>query len=453
MNTVGSFAILIGGGIMLLGVVIRYLGLASPIQLGNNANILLLAGPALLCAGLYARAKNLENTLWLGERIGVLYQGLAILVLNTFVVFFCLDLGIRVVNRARYSLWPTPAPEIQDERASSSYYRDKAWADQYWREFLLSRKTRFHDHVLWRRASLKGETINVDEQGIRLTPGADCRSGSFKVFVFGGSAMWGTGSPDWATIPAFLQKRIQSLKSGPVCLVNFGESGYVSTQSVIELMVQLQSGNIPTLALFFDGVNDVYTAYQSGRPGILENSDHLAARFEKREIVNKSPVVELLEGSSLYPLAIGLVAKLRQEVPRAPKLITYESMNIDAERLSSSVLQTYLNNYKIVDGLAKEFGFKSFFYWPAYIGSGRKTLTAEEEILKRKVDPALAKLYQLVDQKIQPQVAEYRNLTYLGRIFDEYKSLLWLDDTHVTPVGNEIIAEKMLEIIRARNGL
>lgn len=39
--------------------------------------------------------------------------------------------------------------------------------------------------------------------------------------------MWGTGSPDWGTIPAFLQSGLQALKGGPVCVVNFGESGWV----------------------------------------------------------------------------------------------------------------------------------------------------------------------------------------------------------------------------------
>jgi hypothetical protein len=38
--------------------------------------------------------------------------------------------------------------------------------------------------------------------------------------------------------------------------MNFGESGFVSTQSVIQLMQELQSGNIPHLVIYYDGVND-----------------------------------------------------------------------------------------------------------------------------------------------------------------------------------------------------
>ena len=78
--------------------------------------------------------------------------------------------------------------------------------------------------------------------------------------------------------------RVYALRHGPVCVVNFGESGFVSTQGVIQLILELQSGNIPDLVIFYDGVNDVYAAYQSGRP-THQNFDKIAAKFEK----GKSP--------------------------------------------------------------------------------------------------------------------------------------------------------------------
>jgi hypothetical protein len=121
-------------------------------------------------------------------------------------------------------------------------------------------------------------------------------------------------------------------------------------------------------------------------------------------------------------------------------------MGIDAESLSNSIIQTYLSNYKIVDGLAQKYGFKSFFFWPPHIMVGVKPLTTEEWELKRSLDPALAKLYLSVYRKIEPLVPEYPNLIYMGALYDDYKPLLWLDDAHITPVGNELIAQKMLEV-------
>jgi hypothetical protein len=152
-------------------------------------------------------------------------------------------------------------------------------------------------------------------------------------------------------------------------------------------------------------------------------------------------------------LAVSLVTKLRQEVPRTPELLTYETMGIEAESLSNAIIQTYLSNYKIVNGLAQKYGFQSFFFWPPHITKGEKPLTTEEWELKRSLDPALAKLCLSVYRKIEPLVPEYKNLIYLGAIYDNYKSLLWLDDIHFTPVGNALIAQKMLEVLRARSVL
>ena len=94
--------------------------------------------------------------------------------------------------------------------------------------------------------------------------------------------MWGTGSPDWGTIPANLQKGLEKLRQGPVCVMNFAESAYVSTQDIIMLLLQLQSGNVPDLVVFYNIAGDISAAYQSGRAGVHANLDEIAARFEGR---------------------------------------------------------------------------------------------------------------------------------------------------------------------------
>jgi hypothetical protein len=36
-------------------------------------------------------------------------------------------------------------------------------------------------------------------------------------------------------------------------------------------------------------------------------------------------------------------------------------------------------------------------------------------------------------------------------IFDRCDSLIWIDDYHVTPIGNQLLAERMLAVIQARS--
>ena len=113
-------------------------------------------------------------------------------------------------------------------------------------------------------------------------------------------------------------------------------------------------------------------------------------------------------------------------------------------------MRTYLDNYNVVDALAHKYGFKYAFFWPAYISAGKKHLTAEEEALKREVDPSLAKLYASVYRTMESRIPQHANLHSLSSIFDGHDSLIWIDDAHVTPVGNELIADGMLRAVGRR---
>ena len=61
--------------------------------------------------------------------------------------------------------------------------------------------------------------------------------------------------------------------------MNFAESAYISTQDVIMLLLQLRSGNVPDLVLFFSIAGDIGAAYESGRAGVHANLDQIAAKF------------------------------------------------------------------------------------------------------------------------------------------------------------------------------
>ena len=75
--------------------------------------------------------------------------------------------------------------------------------------------------------------------------------------------MWGYGSPDWGTIPAYLQARLNEEDSN-ACVVNLADVAYNSTQEVIQLLLELQSGNVPDMVIFYDGVNDISSARITG---------------------------------------------------------------------------------------------------------------------------------------------------------------------------------------------
>ena len=376
---------------------------------------------------------------------GRYYRGLALLILNALIIFAGLELASRAAFAVRDFL---PREDmLQDPRAASSYYATEEWAHQYWQEFIQSRKTHYRAYTVWRRAPFKGKTINIDDRGIRVTPGSDCGPSSLKIFTFGGSPMWGTGSPDWTTIPAYLRADFHEITGRPVCILNFGESGYVSTQSVIELIRQLHSGNIPDIAIFTDGSNDIYTGYQSGQSGVHENLEMVAARMEGRDPPRVRNLI--LQYLLLYQLITDQVQRLSPA--KTSKLLTYESAGIDTGTLSKAIVQTYLENCDIVRSMAQKFDFDYFFFWPPQISVGKKTLTDEEKTLLRAINPSLEKLSNSVYGSMEALIPKYDNFYSLTGTFDDQQSLMWLDDSHVTPVGNRLLAAKITQVIKAKS--
>jgi hypothetical protein len=90
---------------------------------------------------------------------------------------------------------------------------------------------------------------------------------------------------------------------------------------------------------------------------------------------------------------------------------------------------------------------------PPRIFRGNKLLTSEEQQIKRRTEneKAFYKLYTAVYQTLERESSQYQNLYSMVHIFDHYDSLIWIDAAHVTPIGNQVIAERMLDVIQARS--
>ena len=107
-------------------------------------------------------------------------------------------------------------------------------------------------------------------------------------------------------------------------------------------------------------------------------------------------------------------------------------------------MQDYFGTYTVVSALAEKYGFKYFFFLPASVLLGNKPLTPEEQEMKRKAvtDGAFDKLYTAVYQTVERESSKYKNLYSMVHVFDNVDSLIWIDAGHVTPIGNQLIAEE-----------
>jgi len=230
--------------------------------------------------------------------------------------------------------------------------------------------------------------------------------------------------------------------------MNYGESAYVSTQSLLQLLLLLQAGNVPDLVLFYEGLNDAYAAYQSGMAGAHENYEQLAARFEGDDRpAEGGAVAHVVRRTNLFRVSWYLFAGLTHHVDEPPQLKTYQSMGIDPDTIAAAVVRTYFGNYDIVDALARKYGFEYRFIWPPYIRLGRKPLVVAEQAISRNVDPALDRLYQSVYQRVSASAAAHPRLFDTTSALDGSSDLLWIDEVHLTPTGNRLIASTIAATI------
>lgn len=415
--------ILAGGCILIFALMADRFGYGEPGRFGSGQFLLALISVAFILIG------------WQGRKIFNLYHAAALLLLNTLIMLALLELGAIAV--ARSGIFPAYRQNIIEGYKEMPYYSSQVWSDEYFQETRSAENYQYRPYVIWSHQPHSGDLVNVDGEGRRVTPGAQCSANAFKVFAFGGSSMWGWGSPDWGTIPAYLQQDLAARRKDPVCVINFGEDGFVSTQSMLLLILQLRSGNIPDMAVFYDGVNDVYAAYESGEAGNPVALSDLSAKFGEKE----HPLVSWIKSSRLYTLVEA--ATIRFQLGKQKNLLLTET-----DKLADSVTEVYLSNYKIVASLAQQYDFDYYFFWQPHLAVGDKPLSPEEKVTQSRIDPALAALANAVYQNISLPSQEWMQLQNLANVFDLETEQIWIDEWgHITPEGNRLVAHEMTEIL------
>ncbi len=321
-----------------------------------------------------------------------------------------------------------------------------SWVREYIREMNGgARETGWHPYVYWHRKPHHGKYLNVDEAGVRRTWNStpSPAPGQLKVFMFGGSTLWGVGARDDFTIPSHVAKKLNAQLDSGVWVTNFAEEGYVSTQGVIALMLELRKGNVPDVVVFFDGVNDTFSAFQNGVAGISENENHRVAEFNSLARFNWRQTIETL---ALYRLTAGLL-RYRGGSPSA-MFAPSDGRSIDA--LAPAVVEVYLQNVRIVDALAQRFGFRAIFFWQPTVFT-KKHLSQRERRWYGQPVAAFAGFgsgtsFHGVNGALRERIRTSRidNVHDLSGVFDEGSGTIFIDEWHITEAANEKIAEHIV---------
>jgi lysophospholipase L1-like esterase len=252
----------------------------------------------------------------------------------------------------------------------------------------------------------------------------DKATGDRKAYFFGGSTMWGLGSPEPQTIPSLFST------ATAIHSENYGEIGYTSHQSLVLLLQLLQAGHRPALVIFYDGANDVAIKCERG----MTPESH----GEEREIRS------LLRGSdtpSSFAHYLKPVVRLGERInSQISKSLAVSKYDCDTDRgKAQAVAENLIRDWQFAKLLTESFGGRFVAFLQPVVYYSR----SPQDHLKLPAN--LDRQYQAVYPLIREAIARGGQFQDLASVLD-LDEPIFTDFNHVTPKGNQIVARKIAEI-------
>jgi lysophospholipase L1-like esterase len=325
-------------------------------------------------------------------------------------------------------------PRAPDPRRDAVAHSGDAWADPYYAELQQTTKQRYAGFLGWRRADFAGEFIHV-EDGIRRSymPGADGERGmngekhGIEVFFFGGSTTWGIGNRDLHTIPSAFA-RVAEEAGIPVRVTNFGESGYVSWQEVLKLSELCALGDVPDLAVFYDGVNDIFVQIQTPTASPLPQNFHaLRERFESANSLRRA----LLRYSAVH-IALKHIAARRGGSGSRPMEIA--DLPGELPDLADNAATIYNASAEHARRIAAAYGFEVATFWQPCVYT-KARIHPGEEPMRDEFGAGVGALYTATTKR----VTEPTHI--ITDAFDSVDGPVMVDWCHTNEAGARAVAE------------
>ena len=323
-------------------------------------------------------------------------------------------------------------------------------------------------YVYFRYSPSHGRCITIERDGCRRTwrpPRQPSPGTRGSVALFGGSAMWGFGARDDYTIPSFLARRLAA-DGSPLQVVNRAQPGWVSTQSLLDLLLELRAERVPSVVVFYDGVNDEFASLQRGTAGVPQNERNREAEFNllqdqwrlRHAALGGTPV------TALGRLAAAVRHRIWREPPEPPRKARnlLEDSGTSDEQLDSlalKVVRAYEHNVKVVCALADAYGFRPLFYWQPNLLM-KKALTEKDRrdletgVLPREMQDRLQRFCWAVHRHLESSSFLRQNRAFhnLGLVFADDRREIFFDWSHVSEEANGLLADEIYRDIRTLLG-
>lgn len=346
---------------------------------------------------------------------------------RTLVWLACLGFAANLLAASILHVEASLDKPSSDPRADLPNYQDVDWAETHFREF-AELQTVHHSYVGWRRLPYRGETITIDENGVRTTYVDPAASPSKTIAFFGGSTMWGSGATDEHTIPSAFAKRHPEYRA-----INFAETAHTAHQNLNGL-VQVLAGDLrPDVVVFYNGSSEINKcrvglgAFSTpDEPEIRQLLERERRGFQSNEafwsIFHPTRILAERARRSFEARILG--AGERRDCSNDP---------VKAEMIAKALLWDWMAAKHLVEGYGGR--FVAALQPVAYFS---QTRTDHIEI-DRDLQKQYAAVYSGYDLLLPEFPALEANFLDLRRAFDR-DEYIYIDADHAGPNGNAIIA-------------
>ena len=327
-------------------------------------------------------------------------------------------------------------------------------------EVRKSDRTVYEPYTIWKRRPYRGTYTTIDLTGARRTVGNSTGEDALDIWMFGGSAVWGVGAPDHETIPSHLAALLNGTLGIDAHVRNLGRRGYVSTQEVIHLMRELQAGRRPDIVVFYNGVNDAAAvSLWPEFPGAHVSFDTVRDRFESTD--EDGDLGWFARSTGLYKASRIVLDRVEGESFERDGIIVYADRDTDATPnyrwLAELGIDLWLFNARVIDGLARDYGFTPLMaFQPGLWSTGKPLDPSEESLIASEMEYAGLNTIMTVRAEmavvLEERLSERQSPNWvvnLNDLFADTSGPVYIDYVHVTGRGNEIaarrIATEMLE--------
>ncbi|MGC8657790.1 MAG: SGNH/GDSL hydrolase family protein [Desulfomonilaceae bacterium] len=375
----------------------------------------------------------------LSSKIKSGYGALAIIVLNSIIIFLVLNLIASAVINFQSEL--RKKADSAKGRYSFKKYEDPIKVlfpdldkNDINRLLIEIRHVSqiFDTYTQFKEKPFVGKFVNVDAHGFRPIKDQGPwppNPKKINVFVFGGSTTFGYGVTDQQTIPSYMQEILATKYNGGIEVYNFGRGGYISVQERILFEKLIGSGIVPNVAVFIDGLNDL--GYGDDDPAHTKELTKFMAEGEK------PPFTNCLKQMPIFRLIFGRTNRVKTQPHNANEKI-------------DNAIKRYEINRKLIEAVSNAFTIHPLFVWqptPVYNCDPKYNLFATFDY--NGYMPYLKKGYERMASHVaNRQLGD--DFIWLADIQEGLHKSLYADAIHYSPYLCKVIAGKIVNALEAQ---